>query len=258
MMGHESDRITTAVLLAAGTGSRLQPLTHDAPKCLTEVSGAPILERFVRCLYRHDFRRLVVVVGHQERCIREFLSEHARGLRIDYVVNRCYRTTNNMYSLWLARRAIQEPFVLVECDLVFDPSLLEDMLVPNKIAVSPILPWMKGTTVTTDVRGRVTAFHVGSGGRPKEAAYKTVNIYSFSSASWRRVRERLERHVSEDRLNDYYETVFEELVAEGDRSFQAVFFDPERWYEVDTLEDLRGAERLFPEDHTWTHVLEMQ
>lgn len=47
-------------------------------------------------------------------------------------------------------------------------------------------------------------------------------------------------------MNGYYESVFAEMIAEGDLSFEAVFFDDQRWYEVDTLEDLREAERLFP------------
>ncbi len=47
MASGKNNRVTTAVLLAAGTGSRLQPLTNDAPKCLSEVNGVPILERLV-------------------------------------------------------------------------------------------------------------------------------------------------------------------------------------------------------------------
>ena len=67
------DRIRTAVLLAAGTGSRLQPLTHDVPRCLTEVNETTILERLIRGLRAWEFERLVVVVGHLDSCIRDFL-----------------------------------------------------------------------------------------------------------------------------------------------------------------------------------------
>ena len=81
MFHDKSDRATTAVLLAAGTGSRLQPLTDDAPKCLTEVNGTTILERLVYGLRQQGFRRLVVVEGYRGNCIREFLADHAAGLR---------------------------------------------------------------------------------------------------------------------------------------------------------------------------------
>lgn len=56
--------VDTALLLATGTGTRLQPLTLDAPKCLTEVGGIPILERLVNNLRAQGFKRLIVVIGH--------------------------------------------------------------------------------------------------------------------------------------------------------------------------------------------------
>jgi choline kinase len=239
------DRATTALLLAAGTGSRLQPLTDDAPKCLTEINGVTILERLIHGLRQQGFRRLVVVLGYLGECIREYLVDHAAGLTVDYVINPRYRTTNNLYSLWLARKEIREPFLLVECDLVFDVSLLGDMLHPDKIAVSHRRAWMNGTTVTVDPFQRVTTVQVGGSAIADDSSYKTVNICSLSVASWQRVHERLNRRVLAGRVNEYYEAVFADMVSDGSLSFEAVFFDPDRWHEVDTLGDLRECERLF-------------
>jgi len=241
-----SKRIRTALLLAAGTGSRLQPLTEDSPKCLTEVNETTILERLIRGLRAWKFERLVVVVGYLDNCVRDFLDRSASGLTIQYVHSTKYRTTNNIYSLWAARHAIQEPFLLLECDLVFEDVLLGEMLKPGRIAVSRILPWMNGTTVSLDHSRRVTRFHMGRDQPPDELTHKTVNMYSFSRPSWQRVTRRLERHISAGRVSGYYEAVFAEMVADGDLSFEAVFFDDQRWYEIDTVEDLRAAERLFP------------
>ena len=251
MFHRKSDRATTALLLAAGTGSRLQPLTDDAPKCLTEVNGTTILERLVDGLRQQGFRRLVVVVGYLGDSIREFLEDHAAGLTVEYITSARYRTTNNLYSLWLARKKIREPFLLVECDLVFDASLLGDMLDPDKIAVSHRRPWMNGTTVTVDPFQRVATMSVGGSAIADAFSYKTVNMYSLSLPSWRRVAERLNQRVFAGRVNEYYEAVFAEMVADGSLSFDAVFFDADRWYEVDTLGDLHEAERLFSEHPDW-------
>ncbi len=239
------NRITTALLLAAGTGNRLKPLTENSPKCLTEVNEATILGRLIRILRRQDFKRLIVVVGHLDNCVREFLDRSAKGLAIEYVYSSEYRTTNNIYSLWKARHTIHEPFLLLECDLIFDEALLVGMLEPGRIAISRILPWMNGTTVSVDPSRLVTRFHLnrGCGDQP---TYKTVNMYSFSLASWRHVTRRLERHIEAGQVNGYYETVFSELVEEKSLFFEAVFFDSKRWYEIDTIEDLHEAERIFP------------
>lgn len=241
--------VTTAILLAAGTGTRLQPLTLDAPKCLTEVGGVPILERLVNHLCAQGFERLVAVIGHLGDRIQEFLQQHADNMQVDYVINPDYRTTNNIYSLWLARQQIREPFLLVESDLVFETWMLDDMLQPDKMAISRILPWMNGTTVELGAalgsKRRVSAFRM-SGDRCNDTRqYKTVNLYSLSLESWSKIEERLSRFVSEHRLGEYYEAVFAEMVADGTLCFDAVFFDAGRWYEIDTRTDLREAETLF-------------
>jgi choline kinase len=244
MIAH--DCVTTALLLAAGTGSRLYPLTRTSPKCLTEVGGLPILERLVNNLREHGIERLVVVIGHLGDCIRDFLNDKVGDMRVDYILSPKYRTTNNIYSLWLAREQIREPFLLVESDLVFDASMLEDMLQPDKIAISRIRPWMKGSTVMVGPGKRVRSFRVGSGGEDDASRYKTVNTYSLSTQTWSKAVARLNRYISDGRVGEYYEAVFAEMVADGTLSFEAVYFDADRWYEVDTVNDLVEAEFLFP------------
>ncbi|HJO39041.1 MAG: phosphocholine cytidylyltransferase family protein [Vicinamibacterales bacterium] len=231
----------TAVLLAAGNGSRLQPATHALPKCLTEVNGVPILEQQVRCLHRWGFQRLVMVVGHLDGQVRDFLGRMETGLTIDYVMNPRHRTTNNIYSLWLAQEQIAEPFLLLECDLFFKEGALGNMLEPNKVAVSHVRPWMKGTTVAVNDDQRITSFRVGQHAAPYD--FKTVNIYSFSMATWNAMRLRLEQRVRSGDVHDYYEVVLSEMVADGDRSLEAVDFPEHDWHEIDDLADLRAAER---------------
>ena len=72
-----NEPVTTALLLAAGMGSRLSPLTQTAPKCLTIVNDIPILERMISSLNKHGFKRLVVVTGHLENRIKAFLGKRS-------------------------------------------------------------------------------------------------------------------------------------------------------------------------------------
>jgi len=239
------NHLTTALLLAAGTGSRLRPLTLDAPKCLTVVGGETILGRLVNNLRSQGIRRLVVVTGYLDQQVRDFLQENAADMQVDYIFNPVYKTTNNIYSLWLVRDVIQEPFVLVESDLVFEESMLRGMLTPNKIAISHILPWMNGTTVRLNAEEGVIAFNVKRNVNDNPQ-YKTVNIYSLSLQSWRSVIKQLDRYIADERVGEYYEAVFADMVADGSLKFDAVFFDENRWYEIDTVEDLNQAELIYP------------
>ena len=246
--------VTTALLLAAGASTRLQPLTNGFPKCLLEVCGTPILGRLLSCLVEEGFERLVVVVGHRGEQIREYLDLHASGLEIHCIDCREYATTNNIYSLWLAREHIRAPFVLIESDLVFDSRLLGLMRVSNRIAVGRFRPHMHGTTVSFDDSERVVSFCMGAV-HGTRLAYKTVNLYSLSLPIWQEVTRRLEQRITAGRVHDYYEVVFAEMAAEGLLPLQAASFDCGRWCEIDTPDDLLAAEQLFLEPRTtWGHV----
>ena len=238
-------RVTTALLLAAGTGSRLYPLTKSEPKCMTFVNGKSILERMVASLNYHGFKRLVIVTGHLEGCIRNYLGNQIGDMKIEYIYSPLYKSTNNIYSLWMARKAIKEPFLLLESDLVYDKSLLGKMLTPDRIAVSRMCNWMNGTRVVLHESEVVEKFISGNAKDLGVDRFKTVNIYSFSVKSWERIVKRLDECILDGKVNDYYETVFADLVAEGNLSLKAVEFDQRLWYEIDTLGDLAEAEKLF-------------
>jgi len=246
-LSNDGTPVRTALLLAAGMGSRLSPLTDSTPKCLVEVNTLPILERLMRSLRSHGFNRLFVVTGHLSEVIQDYLGSRHADIEITYIHSPRYKTTNNIYSLWLAGAVIDEPFLLIESDLVFHPELLTPMLQPDRVAVSKMLPWMNGTTVTLNERQQLEGFCLGTASSNDASHYKTVNIYNFSRNTWALIQKRLDQHISAGKVNGYYESIFAEMVAEGTISFAPVFFDAARWYEIDTLEDLSAAEKMFPE-----------
>lgn len=240
------NRISTALLLAAGMGSRLFPITKSSPKCLTLVNEKSILERLVDNLKKQRFKRLVIVTGYKNESIMDFLGSNSGDLSIEYIHSPLYRTTNNIYSLWMARNIINEPFVLFESDLVLNTSLLDEMVFPDKIAVAKMQPWLNGTTVSLNKQNQVTKFQNGTTDFCTDTRHKTVNIYSFSLSSWRAIVKKLNQYISEGSVSCFYETVFAEMVADKSLLFESVSFDHKPWYEIDTIKDLAEAEKLFP------------
>jgi choline kinase len=242
----DDNRITTALLLAAGTGSRLYPLTESYPKCLTLVNEKSIIERLISNLKKQGFKRLVIVTGYKKECIMDTLGSKSDDLCIEYVFSPLFETTNNIYSLWMARNIIKEPFVLFESDLVLKTSLLDEMVYPDKIAVAKMQPWLNGTTVSVSKTNRITQFQKGTIDKYSDIRHKTVNIYSFSLSTWKAVVKKLNQYISEGNVNCYYENVFSEMVSEKSLNLEAVSFDNKPWYEIDTVHDLAEAEKLFP------------
>lgn len=244
-------QVRTALLLAAGVGSRLAPLTDTVPKCLVSVSGVPILERLVRALDGHGIDRLVIVTGYRAEMIRGFLGESFGGIAVEYIVSPLFATTNTIYSLWLARHLIDEPFLLVESDVVFDAPALAPLLQADRIAVSAQLPWMSGTTVTLGAHGKVDAFYPPPPGVYDQHCtdpdhFMAVNLTTLARDTWAEVRTRLDRYVATGRTGLFHESVFAEMTADGSMALAAVIFPAERWYEVDRPADRDAAELLFP------------
>jgi choline kinase len=240
------NKITTALLLAAGTGSRLYPLTAHAPKCLTLVNGTSILHRLLKNLSHQGFKRLVIVTGHLKDSIIKELGDNYDGISIEYIHNPLYRTTNNIYTLWMARHIMNEPFVLFESDLVLNTSLLDNMMYPDRMAVALMKPWLNGTTVSIDDTKMVTEFQQGTTEAYSGTRYKTVNIYSFSLSSWQLIIKQLNRYISEGIVNCYYENIFIDMIQSKDLVLESISFDHQPWYEIDTIKDLEEAEFLFP------------
>jgi choline kinase len=115
--------VSRAIILAAGKGSRLNGTAGEAPKCLVQLGGMSLIERQIRVLRRAGIDDIAIVVGCQAERVRR-----ACGHDITYVENARYAQTNSLYSLWVARPLLYEAFVVLNCDVLFHPALLTDLL----------------------------------------------------------------------------------------------------------------------------------
>ncbi len=111
------------VILAAGVGSRLTALSGGKPKCLVEIGGRPLIMHQLEMLADHGIGPTIVVVGYRADEVKAVVGERAQ-----IVVNERYAETNSLYSLWLARDLIKGPFILLNSDLFFDPTILNKLL----------------------------------------------------------------------------------------------------------------------------------
>ena len=112
-----------AIILAAGVGSRLKKLTGGSSKSLVEVGGRPLILHTLEALADHGVGPVMVIVGHEADEVQRVIGERAETL-----LNERFTETNSLYSLWLAREWITGPFVLLNCDLFFDPKVLDVLL----------------------------------------------------------------------------------------------------------------------------------
>jgi len=112
-----------AVILAAGRGGRLRDVIGAQPKCLARMGAETILERQIRTLRTNGIDRITVVAGYGFADVQRVC-----GARVDMVCNARFASTNSLYSLWLARDVLADGFVVLNCDVLFHPQLLADLL----------------------------------------------------------------------------------------------------------------------------------
>src|SRR5687768_10762038 len=122
--------VEAAVILVAGVGSRLRPITDTRPKALAPVGDETILGRAVRLLLEFGVSRLVLATGYREDAVRAALGGLAA--EVSYCSNPRYDSTQNSVSLALCREAVGErSFFKLDGDVVFDLELLERIAAPG-------------------------------------------------------------------------------------------------------------------------------
>lgn len=240
-----------AVILAAGRGERLRPLTDTAPKCLTSVNGKSILQYELEALDAAGIRNCTIVVGYRGSQVSEAFGQTFKGVELRYVNNPDYDTTNNIYSLWLAREYLESQTILVEGDLLFDEALMLKLVnaVDQDVAVvDEFRDDMNGTVVRgqgADITEFVLKSAQGQGFNYSGVA-KTVNLYKFSESTMcDHFLPGLDRYVSQKKTNIFYEAVLAELVAAKSLDMSMLFPGDCPWFEIDTPEDLVTAEAMF-------------
>ena len=241
-----------AVILAAGMGTRLRPLTNSRPKCQVEVRGKPILQHQLESLAKAGIAECVLVTGYLSNQPRGHFGRRFRGVEISYVENERYDETNNLYSLWLALKEFDDDIILMEGDLVFEDVILEQLLNspdPNVAVVDRYQTFMDGTVILPE--GRVSKTMVLKKDQGADFDYsralKTINIYKLSGKDLsHQIIPELTRYVIEGKTDQYYEAVFADLISRGVFELSILRTEDTKWAEIDTIEDLELAEKLFP------------
>ena len=238
----------TAVLLAAGEGTRLHPYTLDRPKCLVEVAGRPLLDRALAALEAAGFDEVVIVTGYREDVLQGFLAGravHPQRLRVTCVRNPEYARTNNAYSLWSAREAVPGGFVLLDGDLLFEPAVLTALLATAGEAALAVerRADLGDEEMKVLVGPDVSVAAVNKTMDPASAIGESIGVARFSATAARALWDRLGAQIEQGQRNVYYELAFEALIADGWR-FEIGDVTGLSCMEIDTPQDLEAAHRL--------------
>lgn len=248
-----------AIMLAAGKGSRLGKYTKNNTKCMLDVHGETLLERAIDALLEAGIKDFILVLGYKKDNVKKFIKEKEldKKINITYVDNDVYDTTNNIYSLYLAKDyLIQDDTILLESDLIYDKSIIKK-LVNSKYDSAALIAkyeeWMDGTVVKLNDDNTINSFveRKDFNYDDVDSYYKTVNIYKFSKEfSERFYLPFLESYIKAYGNNDYYELVLKVISELKDTNLYGLPLTNELWYEIDDCQDYDIVKAMFaPSTH---------
>ena len=245
-----------ALILAAGFGNRMKPLTNNKHKTLLEVSNEPIIERIINSLVENKINKIYIVTGYRDKEIKEFINQTYPELEITFIHNERYRETNNIYSLSLALEQIKfdKNLVLIESDLIYKKNVLTKLLdspYSNAALISKYTTGMDGTVVSVrdDLITGVFPPYLHTDEFDFSDKYKTLNIYKFDNdfcnGDFRKFITFYSSMIDE---SCYYELILGIVIYMNRVRVAAVNVDVLDWAEVDDPNDLSTAEFLFNVD----------
>lgn len=244
-----------AIILAAGTGSRLGKYTKENTKCMLEVNGRTLISQALEKLNNVGITKLILVVGYKRENLIEHVGNRYKNIEIEYIENPIYNKTNNIYSLYLAKDELaKDDTLLLESDLLFEESILKKLLEDKRASLAVVdkyQAWMDGTAVTLSENDDILGFYGKKAFRFQdvEEYYKTVNIYKFSKEFSKNVYiPFLEAYSKAMGDNEYYESVLRVILLLEDQELKALRLNGEKWYEIDDIQDKANAEIIFAQN----------
>ena len=233
-----------AIILAAGTASRLRPLTEHTPKCLLEIGQRTLLGRSMDALIENGVRNFVIVTGYLHEMIEQFVAKtYGDSINVTFIHNDVYDSTNNIYSLWLARlEAEGQDILLLDSDLLYDGNIIKEVLTVDAPSVLTLIRHELGEEemkVVTDDKGEI--LEISKTCSVSDACGESLGIEKMGKEYTRALYRELEPMMNEEHLeNKFYELAFERLIPQG-HTFKVIDVTNFFSCELDTVEDFMTA-----------------
>lgn len=233
--------LTTAVIMAAGLGSRFGKMTETMPKGFIEIGGQSMVIRSIETLIACGIKRIIIGTGYKKEAYEALKEKYPQ---IVCVYSPRYAETNSMYTLWNCREAIgDDDFILLESDIIYSKNAitkLQENAHPDIMLITPVTKFQDQYYVEYDRNGFL--IRCSTVKDEINAKGELVGIHKLSSSFYHRLCSEFEKIV-EDKPKLGYEYQLLWMSQNGSPVFVLNSSDV-KWYEIDDEQDLRYAEGL--------------
>ena len=231
-----------AVILAAGVGKRLWPVTQHKPKCLIEIGGQTLLSRYLEVLASVQIRDVTIVVGYKQEMIRAAVGTQHRGVSISYLVNEEFHR-GSISSLWIARSVLSDDVVIMDADVLFHREILRRLVMSpftNCLLMDDTVKQTGEECMVVVAGGRVIALSKKMPER-YDVAGEGVGFLKVRRADTAHVIGSLKGYIDQGRWEMEYEDGLLQYFQDVKVGHEKIGGLP--WTEIDFPEDITQAER---------------
>ena len=244
---HEDLKIK-AIILAAGVGSRIRPLTDNCPKSLLKINGKTILEMMLSHIQACGINEVVFVLGYLQNQIKDYVKTQFPDLIVQFITNEKYEVTNTGYSLMLTKDFIQDStFIKFDADVVFDINILTSLIASeydNCLCIDKNIN-LDAEEIKVIIKDDNRVVKASKTVNPVDAIGESIGIEKISGETACTLFNELELMMKDEQYHqEYYEAAYERLI-EKDVPFHALDISGLKWTEIDTQEDFMLAENIF-------------
>ena len=244
-----------AIILIAGKGTRLKPITNTIPKCLIKVNGKEILLNVLSILDKNRFEEVICVVGYLGNKVRQKIKHLSTNMKISLIENASYEETNSSFSLWLALKDlnIDDTLLVLEGDIIFENDLVVNLINNSHdtaVALQKCNLRQPHSFIVVDSRGLVINWIIHKGKMVVDSNYndrfKRVGIFKFGREFIRVflmpiLREHIKRYGGTEPLDN----VIHDLIVNKNAKIGLFEVENLKWFEIDDIDDLINARKLF-------------
>lgn len=239
-----------AIILAAGRGTRLKPLTDTLPKCLIEIGKKTLLEHSLDNLKKNGINEAIIVIGYLGKLIKEKIGTSYNGMGIRYVENEEYSTTGHAYSLYKTKGFVNADTLLIEGDLLYESDAIRFILEQpegNVILTTEISGSGDEVPIYVDKHNNLAYLkhpqrNEAINAKGEKLIGELVGILKFSKDFLSKVYEEAEKEYTKGNKDQYYE----EAVFKASKSIpiKCALKKQLTWIEIDNIKDLNKARRF--------------
>ncbi|MDC1074373.1 phosphocholine cytidylyltransferase family protein [Gammaproteobacteria bacterium] len=237
-----------AIILAAGVGSRIRPLTDKCPKSLLKINGKTILEMMLSHIKTCGINEVIFVLGYLQDQIKDYVKTQFPNLIVQFITNEKYEVTNTGYSLMLTKDFVKNStFIKFDADVVFDINILKTLIASeydNCLCIDKNIN-LDAEEIKVIIKDDNRVVKASKTVNPLDAIGESIGIEKISGETAHTLFNDLELMMKDEKYHqEYYEAAYERLI-EKDIPFYALDISGLRWTEIDTKEDFMLAGKIF-------------